>query len=277
MVPAPPLHHCPPTKSWYSRTVFHPRMGRRNSTIHNRRNRENKVVNLFASPESEAANGAILREASLATSHRAPENFGQVPLLEKATFTLLTRSDRDMYFVSDYMGARCSKLTHWGNEWLIHSRRSMTWRKRAGVSIATVSRALNSLSSVRPATRDKVFAAMRELEFVPNSVARRLSSGKHWILGLVFMQTALDNNVLAVEEASLLYTDIVIRGAEARAAAHGYSLLLCGAGESSGRHDTTDEPHRHRRRTHRARSVMSDNDGGSPRATDSRRAARRRR
>jgi LacI family transcriptional regulator len=35
-----------------------------------------------------------------------------------------------------------------------------------------------------------------------------------------------------VEEASLLYTDIVIRGAEARAAAHGYSLLLCGAGEN---------------------------------------------
>jgi LacI family transcriptional regulator len=104
--------------------------------------------------------------------------------------------------------------------------------QRAGVSIATVSRALNSLSSVRPATRDKVLAAMRELEFVPNSVARGLSSGKHWILGLVFMQTAVDNNVLAVEEASLLYTDIVIRGAEARAAAHGYSLLLCGAGEN---------------------------------------------
>ncbi len=104
--------------------------------------------------------------------------------------------------------------------------------QRAGVSIATVSRALNSLSSVRPATRDKVLAAMRELEFVPNSVARGLSSGKHWILGLVFMQTAVDNNVLAVEEASLLYTDIVIRGAEARAAANGYSLLLCGAGEN---------------------------------------------
>ena len=102
----------------------------------------------------------------------------------------------------------------------------------AGVSIATVSRALNSLSSVRPATREKVLAAMRELEFIPNSVARGLSSGKHWILGLVFIQTAVDDNVLAVEEASLLYTDIVIRGAEARAASHGYSLLLCGAGEN---------------------------------------------
>jgi LacI family transcriptional regulator len=99
----------------------------------------------------------------------------------------------------------------------------------AGVSIATVSRALNSLSSVRPSTRAKVMAAMDELEFVPNVVARGLSSGKHWILGLVFMRAPVDGSVLGVEEASLLYTDIVIRGAETRAAEHGYSLLLSSA------------------------------------------------
>ncbi|MGD0054782.1 MAG: LacI family DNA-binding transcriptional regulator [Acidimicrobiales bacterium] len=102
--------------------------------------------------------------------------------------------------------------------------------KRAGVSIATVSRAINSLSSVRPATRAKVLAAMEELEFVPNAVARRLSQGKHWVLGLVFTHAPLDGTSPAVEEASLLYTDIVIRGAEARAAALGYSLLLRSAG-----------------------------------------------
>jgi LacI family transcriptional regulator len=101
--------------------------------------------------------------------------------------------------------------------------------KRAGVSIATVSRALNSLSSVRPSTRAKVMAAMEELEFVPNSVARGLSSGKHWILGLVFMRAPSESNVEGVEEDSLLYTDIVIRGAETRAAEHGYSLLLSSA------------------------------------------------
>jgi LacI family transcriptional regulator len=104
--------------------------------------------------------------------------------------------------------------------------------KKAGVSIATVSRALNSLSTVRPSTRAKVIAAMEELEFVPNSVARRLSSGKHWILGLVFTRAAVENNMLAVEEASLLYTDIVIRGAETRAAERGYSLLLSSADDS---------------------------------------------
>jgi LacI family transcriptional regulator len=99
----------------------------------------------------------------------------------------------------------------------------------AGVSIATVSRAINSLDSVRPATRAKVMAAMDELDFVPNVVARGLSSGKHWILGLVFMRAPVDGSVLGVEEASLLYTDIVIRGAETRAAEHGYSLLLSSA------------------------------------------------
>lgn len=103
--------------------------------------------------------------------------------------------------------------------------------QRAGVSTATVSRAINSLSSVRPVTREKVMRAMEELEFVPNAVARGLASGKHWILGLIFMHAPIGENVLAVEEASLLYTDIVIRGAESRAATRGYSLLLCGVRE----------------------------------------------
>ncbi len=103
---------------------------------------------------------------------------------------------------------------------------------RAGVSIATVSRAINALDSVRPETRDRVLAAMEELEFVPNSVARGLSSGKHWILGLVFMRAGVDSGVLGVEEASLLYTDIVIRGAETRAAHHGFALLLSSSDDS---------------------------------------------
>ncbi len=88
------------------------------------------------------------------------------------------------------------------------------------------------LSSVRPATRVKVVAAMEELQFVPNAVARRLSKGKHWVLGLVFTHAPIDDSPLALEEASLLYTDIVIRGVESRAAALGYSLLLRSAGTS---------------------------------------------
>ena len=108
--------------------------------------------------------------------------------------------------------------------------------ERAGVSTATVSRAINDQSTVRPATRAKVFAAMDELKFVPNAIARGLSSGKHWILGLAFIQTPIAGDLLPIDDANLLFTDIVIRGAEARAAALGYSLLLSG---TSGDHDTS--------------------------------------
>jgi LacI family transcriptional regulator len=102
----------------------------------------------------------------------------------------------------------------------------------AGVSIATVSRAINSLDSVRPSTRSKVLRAMKQLNFVPNANAQGLSKGKYWILGLVFVHAPVTGGVLEVEGASLLYSDHVIRGAEAQAAANGYSLLLRGAGES---------------------------------------------
>ena len=96
----------------------------------------------------------------------------------------------------------------------------------AHVSVATVSRAINDSSSVRPVTLERVVRAMEDLHFVPNAVARGLSIGKHGILGLVFTRMAGENDGLALEEASLLYTDIVIRGAEMRAAERGYSLLL---------------------------------------------------
>lgn len=138
-----------------------------------------------------------------------------------------------MYFVSGYIAHICELSIFPGGGYVVDSPPTIyDVAKRAGVSIATASRALNSLASVRPSTRAKVLAAMDELEFVPNMVARGLSSGKHWILGLVYMRSVDDGNVLGVEEASLLYTDIVIRGAESRAAELGYSLLLSSADEN---------------------------------------------
>jgi LacI family transcriptional regulator, galactose operon repressor len=102
----------------------------------------------------------------------------------------------------------------------------------AGVSIATVSRAINAIDSVRPSTRARVLRAMEQLRFVPNANAQGLSKGKAWIIGLVFVHAPVTDDELEVEGASLLYSDYVIRGAEARAAANGYSLLLRGAGEN---------------------------------------------
>lgn len=49
---------------------------------------------------------------------------------------------------------------------------------RAGVSTMTVSRVVNKSAGVRPATREKVEAAIAELGFVPNAAARSLAGGK---------------------------------------------------------------------------------------------------
>jgi len=55
----------------------------------------------------------------------------------------------------------------------------------AGVSHQTVSRVLNSEDTVRPQTRAKVEAAIRELRYRPSSVARALATRKTHTLGLV--------------------------------------------------------------------------------------------
>jgi len=47
--------------------------------------------------------------------------------------------------------------------------------RRAGVGRGTVSRVLNDRANVDPATRERVLAAIRELDFVPSKTARRLS------------------------------------------------------------------------------------------------------
>jgi LacI family transcriptional regulator len=100
--------------------------------------------------------------------------------------------------------------------------------ERAGVSIATVSRALNGRSYLRAETRDRVLQAVRDLHFVPNGAARGLSSGSKRVLGLLFIRSSGADEMLELEGESLLFTDSVIRGAELSAYKCGYSLLLSG-------------------------------------------------
>lgn len=56
--------------------------------------------------------------------------------------------------------------------------------KLAGVGIGTVSRVLNGSPQVREETRQKVLAAIQELKFSPNVVARQLSSGRSLTIGV---------------------------------------------------------------------------------------------
>jgi DNA-binding LacI/PurR family transcriptional regulator len=60
---------------------------------------------------------------------------------------------------------------------------------RAGVSIATVSFVVNGTKYVTPATTAKVTAAMRELKFRGNVVARALASRRTRIIALLFPAT----------------------------------------------------------------------------------------
>src|SRR5207302_11378556 len=61
----------------------------------------------------------------------------------------------------------------------------------AGVSHQTVSRVINGSPHVRPETRERVLAAMRELGYRPNSVALALVTGRSNTLCVVSFDTTL--------------------------------------------------------------------------------------
>ncbi|MFF2481762.1 LacI family DNA-binding transcriptional regulator [Paenibacillus sp. NPDC058071] len=57
--------------------------------------------------------------------------------------------------------------------------------KLAGVSEATVSRVLNNVGPIKPATRERVLAAAAELGYVPNAQAQRLARRKSGNIGVI--------------------------------------------------------------------------------------------
>jgi LacI family transcriptional regulator len=87
--------------------------------------------------------------------------------------------------------------------------------ERAGVSAMTVSRVINGGSGVRPETKRRVEEAIRELEYVPNAVAKGLMSNKSGTIGVI------------VPDIVNPFFALVIRGAETVARRSGYRVLLC--------------------------------------------------
>src|SRR5580700_5299859 len=85
--------------------------------------------------------------------------------------------------------------------------------KRAGVSTATVSRALNQASVVRNTTRQRVMRAISELNYQPNLHARSLAKGASRTLGMI-----------ASNLQNPFFFDI-FRALEADAYAHGYEVV----------------------------------------------------
>jgi DNA-binding LacI/PurR family transcriptional regulator len=75
----------------------------------------------------------------------------------------------------------------------------------AGVSYQTVSRVLNDSPNVRGETRERVLAAIRQLNYRPNSVARALVTGRSSTLGVVTFDTTLygpATTLLGIEQAA---------------------------------------------------------------------------
>ena len=90
---------------------------------------------------------------------------------------------------------------------------------RAGVSAITVSRALNNTGYVSPDTRRRIYAAVAELDYVPNAVASSLRSSKTQLLALLL--TDITNP----------FWTTVARAVEDVAMESGYGVLLCNTDE----------------------------------------------
>ena len=95
--------------------------------------------------------------------------------------------------------------------------------KRAGVSIGTVSHVITGSVPVSSTLRVKVEAAIRELDYFPNHVARSLKTSRTRTLGIV------------VPHLTIPFYPRVIRGAEAAALDSGYSLISVNSDDHCGR------------------------------------------
>ena len=96
---------------------------------------------------------------------------------------------------------------------------------QAGVSIGTASKALNGQGKLRPATRDRVAAAARELGFAPNVLAKALLAGRTYTVGLI------------TTDSFGRFSIPVMLGAEDALGAGQISVFMC---------DTRDDPVRER-------------------------------
>ena len=86
--------------------------------------------------------------------------------------------------------------------------------KRAKVSIATVSRTLHNSGPVSPETAARVWRAMEELDYRPNTAAQSLVSGRSRMLGLV------------VSDITNPFFPELIRGFQDLALQQGYDVLV---------------------------------------------------
>lgn len=74
--------------------------------------------------------------------------------------------------------------------------------ERAGVSIKTVSRVINSERNVAKSTQTKVERAINELAYKPSQSARRLAGNRSFLIGLLYDNPS-DNYVMSMQRGAL--------------------------------------------------------------------------
>lgn len=87
--------------------------------------------------------------------------------------------------------------------------------KKADVSYATVSRALNGKYGVNEKTRAKILAVAQAMGYTPNAIARGLVKNQTYTIGLI------------IPDITNPFYPEVARGVEDQAKASGYSVFLC--------------------------------------------------
>ena len=91
--------------------------------------------------------------------------------------------------------------------------------KKCGVSVATVSKALNGQKDIGEETRRRICAAAEEMGYMANSVARALKTNRSFNLGMLFVDERRSG--LGHE-----YFSTILEGFKAEAESHGYDITF---------------------------------------------------
>ncbi len=91
--------------------------------------------------------------------------------------------------------------------------------KKAGVSVATVSRVLNNNPNVKPHLKESVLDAMKELQYRPSGIARSMRNQSVPVVGLI------------ISDIQNPFFTSMVRAVEDKALENGYTVLLCNSDE----------------------------------------------
>ena len=91
--------------------------------------------------------------------------------------------------------------------------------KRCGVSVATVSKALNGLPDIGEETRRRICAAAEEMGYMANAAARALKTKHAYNLGILFVDERRSG-------LSHEYFSAMLESIKAEAEAHGYDITF---------------------------------------------------